>query len=223
MSLAIDPDTVAVELVAEEFGHPRRRLRGAEGKDSAAVVVEGESDVGASHRQPLHRIEAGRIFAPRAAQELAPRRHFLEQLLDSHAGPGGKRRRPLADQRAMVDFDPPPLGFADPAFEGQPRHAGNRRQRLAAKAEAQHVLDRVAGQLRRRVPLEREVEVIAAHARAVVGNLDQPEAARREPHRDLVRARIQRVLDELLERTCRPLDHLAGSDSVNQFGGKPSY
>ena len=60
-----------------------------------AVMLEREADLRPRHRQPLHDIEAGGIFAARRAQELAPRRHLGEQLLDrSRASPAAARPAP---------------------------------------------------------------------------------------------------------------------------------
>ena len=47
-------------------------------------------------------------------------------------------------RRAVIDLDSPAIGAPHPAFEGQPRHAGDRGQRLAAEAEAGDPLDGVA-------------------------------------------------------------------------------
>ena len=132
-------------------------------------MVEREADVAARHRQPLHRVEAGGIFGARAAQELAPRGDLVEQPFDADPRAGRKRGRPLAHRLAMIDLDPPAVGAAHAAFERQPRHAGDRRQRLAAEAEAGDPVDRVVGQLRGRVALEREAHFVGRHAAAVVG------------------------------------------------------
>jgi hypothetical protein len=185
--------------------------------------VEGKGDVAARHRQPLHRVEAGGIFCARAAQELAPGRNLVEQPFDPHPGAGRQRRRPLAGRLAVIDCDSPAVGAAYPAFQGQPRDAGDRRQGLPAEAEAGDAVDRIVGELGGGVPLEREAHLVRRHPAAVVGHFDQLEPARRQPHRDLRRSGVERILDDLLERAGRPLDDLAGSDAIDQFRRQPSY
>ena len=102
-----------------------------------------------------------------AAQELAPRRHLVEQVLDANAGAGRKRGRPLARPvRHGRSSIRQPSAPAHPAFDRQPRDAGDRRQRLAAKAEARDLVDRVVGQLRGGVPLEREAHFVRASCRS---------------------------------------------------------
>jgi len=65
------------------------------------------------------------------------------------------------------------------------------------------------------VPLDREHEILTAHALAVVGNADQPAAAGFGDHLDVAGAGIERVLDELLDDARRTLDHLARRDAVD--------
>ena len=115
----IDADAVPIELMSQELGDPRRRVRRLQRQDSAAVMLEAEGDVGPGHRKPLHGIEAGGIFGAGTAQELAPRRNLVEQRLDTHASPRRKRSRRLSDPRSMVHLDPPPVAAPAPAVERQ--------------------------------------------------------------------------------------------------------
>jgi hypothetical protein len=103
------------------------------------------------------------------------------------------------------------------------RNAGNRRERLAAKAEARHPVDRIVGKLGRRVALECEVHFPRVHAAAVVGDLDQFEPAGRKPDRDLAGAGIERIFKQLFQRAGRALHHLARGDAIHELGGQPSY
>ncbi len=73
------------------------------------------------------------------------------------------------------------------------------------------------------MPLEREPHLLPIHAAAIVGNLDQLESARGEPHADLSRAGIQSVFDQFLKRARGPLDHFPGGDAIDELGGQPSY
>ncbi len=97
----------------------------------------------------------------------------------------------------------------------KPRHRADRRQRLAAEAERADVEQVVVGELRGGVALDREREIVARHAGAVVGDADQAAAAAVGDDLDLGRAGIERVLDQLLDHARRPLDHLAGGDAVD--------
>ena len=100
----------------------------------------------------------------------------------------------------------------------EPRHRADRGQRLAAKAERADGEEIVAVELRGRMPLDREREVVAAHAGAVVGDPDQPPAAAVGQDIDAPRAGVERVLDQFLDDARRPLHHLAGGDAVDGCG-----
>ena len=103
--------------------------------------------------------------------------------------------------------------------DGQPRRRADGRQRLAAKAERADRQQIVAVELRGRVALDREFEIGAGHALAVVGDADQPAAAAVGQHVDAVRAGIERIFDQFLDDARRPLDHLAGGDAVDDSLG----
>ena len=67
---------------------------------------------------------------------------------------------------------------------------------------------------------DRERQVLALDAGAVVGDADALDAAAGEVDVDLRRARVERVLEQLLQRRRRPLDDLAGGDLVDQQVGQ---
>ena len=93
------------------------------------------------------------------------------------------------------------------------RHRRDARQRLAAEAERSDARQIVlVADLARRVTGERERRIVGAHAFAVVAHPDQAQAAVLELDDDAARARVERVLDELLHDRRRTLDHLAGRD-----------
>jgi len=73
---------------------------------------------------------------------------------------------------------------------GDPRHRADRGQRLAAETEGRNGEEIVAIELRGRMALDREHEVVAGHAGAVVGDADQPPAAAVGQHVDARRAGI---------------------------------
>ena len=99
-------------------------------------------------------------------------------------------------------------------------HRGDRGQRLAAEAQGADVGQIVVGQLRRAVPLDRELQLVGRHADAVVDHRDEGAAALLQGDGDAVRAGIDRVLDQLLHGAGRTLDDLAGGDAVDQGRGK---
>ena len=107
-----------------------------------------------------------------------------------------------------------------PRRDRQPRDRADRRQRLAAEAERADREQVVVRQLRGGVALDREREVVARHARAVVADADQPPAAAVGDDIDAGRAGVERVLDQLLDDARRPLDHLAGGDAVDDGFGE---
>ena len=95
------------------------------------------------HRQPLHRIEAGGIFGARAsAGTCAAPAPCRTGPRPGPACPAAARPAPRPPARHGRSSIRQPSAPAHPALERQPRDAGDRRQRLAAKAEAGHVLDR---------------------------------------------------------------------------------
>ena len=73
----------------------------------------------------------------------------------------------------MIDLDAPAVRSADPAVEREMDNARNRREGLAAKAEARYPVEKVVGQLGRRVTLQREPHVIRRHPAAVIRNFDE--------------------------------------------------
>jgi len=72
------------------------------------------------------------------------------------------------------------------------------------------------------VPLDRERQLRADDAAAVILDQDQALAAVAERHRDLARAGVERVLDQLLDRARRPLDDLARRNAVDDGLGQPA-
>ena len=56
------------------------------------------------------------------------------------------------------------------------------------------------------------------HADAVIDHREEGAAALLQGDGDAPRAGVDRVLDQLLHRAGRPLDHLAGGDAVDQVG-----
>jgi hypothetical protein len=70
------------------------------------------------------------------------------------------------------------------------------------------------------VARERERQLVARDARAVVLHLDALDAARFEHDRDRLRARIDAVLEKLLEHRRRAFHHFAGRDLAHEKLGQ---
>ena len=68
------------------------------------------------------------------------------------------------------------------------------------------------------MPEHREFEVFRPHAHAVIADPDQAAPTLLDQHIDAARAGINGVLDQLLHRRSRALDHLTGSDLVYEDG-----
>jgi hypothetical protein len=136
------------------------------------------------------------------AQELAARRRVEVELLDRDRR--ARRQRGRRDRRdgAAVDLDAPRVRLALGARrEREPRHGGDRRERLAAKAQRGDRLEvGRRADLRRRVARDRERQVLAVDAAAVVDDADALDAAAREVDVDARRSGVEAVLDQLLER-----------------------
>jgi hypothetical protein len=183
----------------------------------AAGALEPEVHVGPRKREPAQHVGGERVFGGGSLQELAACGHAGEQLRDADARPGARGRGLARLDRAVRDHDACARRRGHRARnELHAAHRADARQGLAAKAERRDT--RQVGEranLRRRVTCDREVELIARDAAAVVRDAD----ARACRHLIVVadshapRARVERVLDELLEDRSRPLDDLARGDA----------
>ena len=191
------------------------------GHRRALLAREREGNVRPAHRQAAHHLADRLALAAVALEEFEPRRRGVEEIAHLDAGAGAERAGFHARLVAAVDRDRPGVRLARvPRGDGEPRHRADRGQRLAAEAERADVEQVVVGQLRGGVALDREREVVAGHAGAVVGDADQAASAAVGHDLDVVRAGIERVLDQLLDHARRPLDHLARGDAVDDAFGE---
>ena len=123
---------------------------------------------------------------------------------------------------AAVDLDHRAGGFIRSAgFQAQPGDGGDRGQSLAAKSQSSHAeqVFRIPD-LRRGVALEGEQGIVAHHAAAVVGDLDQLLAASLNLNADAGGAGVERIFQQLLGHRSRTLHHFAGGDLVGNVFGK---
>jgi hypothetical protein len=67
--------------------------------------------------------------------------------------------------------------------------------------------------------LNGELKIGAGHPFAIVGDADKPSATAVRQHIDAARAGVERIFDELLHDACRPFNHLACGDAVDDSLG----
>ena len=157
-------------------------------------------------------------FGARRLEELEPRGRGIEEV--RHRDGGSLRARgggALARLMPAAALDRPGgVGPGGAAGECQPADGGDGGERLAAEAECR---DRpevaVLCELGGGVAGQRQRQLVAAHAAAVVGDPDQPAAALLQRNLDGTRACVDGVLDQLLDHRRRPLDHLPRRDAVD--------
>ena len=122
---------------------------------------------------------------------------------------------------AAVDFDDRAGGFVGRAgLQAQAGDRGDRGQSFSAetqRGDAQQVFGIL--DFRGGVALEGQQGVVAHHAAAVVGDLDELLAAGFDLDPDAGGAGVERVLEQFLDHRSRALHHFAGGDLVgNGFG-----
>ena len=221
-SLRLDRRGAFDERRAEQRGDARAPAVRLQSLHQASVVLQREADVRIGERDAAERLVAMAPFGRFRAQELPPRRSVEVELLHGHGRAGRNRRRRRRTDIAAVDLDAPCVrGRRRARRKGKPRHRRHRRQRLAAKAQRRDGVEVVRRrELRRRMPLHGERQLVAGDSGAVVRHADAPDAASLEIDVDLGRARVERVLEQLLQRRGRALDDLARGDLVDEVVGQ---
>ena len=184
---------------------------GADG--GTAVDGEVNADVWMEQRKRADHVfdrgHLGRI----ALQKLEARRHVPKEIphLDRDAGEQGPR--PVLHDLCVADAERRAAGGALDVGDGR-----DACQRFAAKAERlDHGEIRQRGQLARRVPDERQRELISRDAGAVVADADRRLARATDVDADPACPGVERVLDQLLDHRGRALDHLASGDRVGDL------
>ena len=164
-----------------------------------------------------------RLLGRRPLQELQPGRRREEQVADLDAGPERVGRRLDRAPDAAVHGERPRLAGADgSADQGQPADRADRRQRLAAEAEGREAGEIVARSSRWRAARAASEQVVAAipRRRRARRSADWPPSLEATSMR--AGAGVDRVLDQLLHRRRRPLDHFAGGDAVDDAFRQPA-
>ena len=178
---------------------PRRHRRGVEYLPFA--VLETEMHVRVANGEVRNLRGNVRRLGDVGAQKLAARGHVHEELAHVDNRAGGRAELPFSNQLPALDYDLVAhvrRGF--PSLQRELRHGSNGRQRLPTKAERRDVREIVRRvELAGGVALEREARVFRAHTDAIIDNPDAVLAALLDENENRARARIDRVLDELLD------------------------
>ena len=216
-------DTILDQRAVGERGDARDLIACRDRQRPSPIMVEREGYVGPCHRQPLHDIDAGGIFAARTAEKFGTGGHTGEQSLDFDARSRRQRSRTIGNNIAIIDSARPPFPASDSTLDGQPRNARNRGQRLATKAHRADILDELIGQFRRGVAFERQSDVARVHPAPVVDDLNPVDPATRQNHRNPRGSGIYGVLDKLFQRCRRTFDNLASGDAIDQMWWQAAY
>ena len=167
-----------------------------------------------------HGLDAVRQLGGVGLQELAPRRRAKNSSRTSTVVPVARAAgasSPRARHRAgsHVRRSAVRLVIDSSATDAIAASASPRKPIVATALQLGERCD-LAG----RVALQRQRQLGGRDADAVVLDHDAAHAAGREPHDDLARAGVERVVDQLAHHRGRPLDHLAGGDLADQFVGQ---
>jgi hypothetical protein len=119
-------------------------------------------------------------------------------------------------------LDPPRVRFAIATrHQGEARYRSDRGQGLATETQAGHphqVVD--VGDLAGRMPCQRQRQLVAGDAMAVVADPDQPRTAVLDLDLDAAGASVQGVVHQFADHGGRPFDHFARGNLVDQGIGQ---
>ena len=212
----------ADEILAQGFAQAQARIlvtaTGPVAARGLAVVADPQLHVRTGQRQRAQPFLDVAHLGAFGAQELAPRRHVVEQVAHLHRGTGRVRLGQHLAHPATVDLQlAAMLGLG--AARGQPETAdrGDRRQGFAAESQRGHRLQVVErGDLAGGMAADRQRQLGRIDAATVIADPDQAHPAFLQLDVDPVRTGIKRVLDQLLDHRCRAFDDFAGGDLVDQ-------
>ena len=183
-----------------------------------AVVADPQLHVRTGQRQRAQPFLDVAHLGALGTQELAPRRHVVEQVAHLHRGAGRMRLGQHLAHAAALDLQlAAMLGIG--ATRGQPETAdrGDRGQGLATESQRGHRLQVVErGDLAGGMAADRQRQFGRIDATAVVADPDQAHPALLQFDVDPACTGIKRVLDQLLDHRCRAFDDFAGGDLVDQ-------
>jgi len=215
-----EPLQAALEEIVLCFQHQR----------ATAIHRQREGDVGPRHRQTFYDIECGQILRTCRLQKFQARRRREEEFADFDARSalplGAKSGRRQCSDNATVDTDFMRLAARRSTRDRKPRHRTDRWQRLSPEAKCRNrrkiVVLSLARQLRCRMTLDCDGKIVACHALAIVFDHYEIGAAIRRRDLNSVGTRIERVLNQFLDRTRWSFHHLACGDAVDRSLGEPA-
>ena len=192
-------------------------------QDVALVVGQRQTHIQPGQRhasdQCLDMLEFGFL----GAQEFSPRRGVVENVPHLHGAAGRMSGRTDIELRFRpVGADLPRVRrFPLPGGQCQPRHRTDAGQGFAAKSHRADIFQVIqAGDLAGGVARQGQRQFVPGDADTVVPDPEQSQAALF--HIDIHPAGlgVEGILDQLLDRRCRPLDDLAGSDLIDELRGQ---
>ena len=192
-----------------------RRRAGLCAQQRVIVMAELEPDLGARQRVALHHLDRAAQLGLGALEELAARRDVEEERphLDRGPAPRAPDRRRGCGRLRCAPANRRPRAPRSRARRGRRRRsppAPRRESRASTPARDPRRSEASKWRGDRRRARRRR-----AHPRSVVVDRDPalPPASSATATR---RARVERVLDQLLDHRSRSLDHFAGSDLAHQ-------
>ena len=221
--IGVDAASHAHERVPEQCLDARAPARRLQPMQRAAVVLQRERDVGMRERDAAERLVAVRPFGRFGAQELAARGRVEIELLDRHRRAGRERGRRDGADVAAFDLDAPRMRPASlratRAQRAIPRRSmrAPRRENRASRSPRDRSTDAIFDVACRATASARSSRSMPAPLSATRIRLMPPPATSTSI---CVALRIERVLEQLLQRCGRALDDLAGGDLVDQQIGQ---
>ena len=186
--------------------------------DQLAFVPDGKAHIRARQRVAAHGFDAMGQLGGVGFEEFAPRRGAVKKLLHLHRGAG------CAGDGAQLAGAPVQHESVCVCGAREDGAIGNRvdgGQRLAPKTHGGHGFQVFqAADLAGGVALESDGQLRRRNAHAVVFHRYQPHAAGQQPHRDLVRLRVQRVVHQFAHHRGRAFHHLTGRNLADQRVGQ---
>ena len=186
--------------------------------DQLALVPDGKAHVRTRQRVAAHGFDAVGQLGGVGLEEFAPRRGAVKKLFHLHRGAGcagdGSQLAGAPVQHESVRVG----GAREDGAIGNRVDGG---QRLAAKTHGGHRLQVLqAANLAGGVALEGNRQFSRRNAHAVVLYRNQPHAAGQQPHRDVARLRVQRVVHQFAHHRGRALHHFTGRNLADQRVGQ---
>ena len=188
------------------------------------VLLETKVHVGAQEGELLdHPRDLGQLGAG-ALEVLGTRRRVEEEIAYQQTRATWARGYSHVRLSTAVDHHSRAGPDARACKQLDARHRRDARQSLAAKAQrgdAVEIID--LRDLARGMLHEGHRGVARRHPVAVVNHFDQTAPAILQTYGDPERARIERVLHQLLDDGRRPFDHLAGGDAIDNATIQQAY